>query len=801
MRRISGVDVNGWMDLAARDWDPDRHGDEETREIRIVHGGIGSVAVQTGSGVQYSDRWMGGPQALLAPHGRGNGWGELGAKERRMSLVQVWKDLGSPAPPQCSTPLAAATRALARGAEELIFAVPDVPDCDEAVQGRILDTLNRNFRTCRLLWRPVAAFLGALEQGHIPKDADGASFRLLIHTGEGIDVQTLRVRRDHNGHVAPERAGYGFRILPDLGLRRLQELAHHRVLDVNPRLQEMFGENSNMALKILFSTCPDGETEILRLDNGVWLEVTAPTLGVADFFTGADFQLERKPEPVAASFIVTPLSANFASALVDNLTGLIPNLRPLGWDLIARGSLHAGRIIERGLPHYFDRLTSIGLAVRKESGPTFDDLVNSNATLPANKEYQSPPHRNHKWPAGKRDIEFYVLKGGSEIRHWVVHAPDAPLHDTAVELTLRQTPGQSWAKLSVTSPDWDTLQRNPIFLEWSTLTPLDVSPEEILQQLRTPPPIIPRRVVEGPEIEFWKGGGHTPIGIIAALTEMKSRETFVPAELAQLLQRSRRDPFTRVRVRPIGTDGDLPDGLSEEVVDLLRQALSECEREINEATPNHPLLDNGALKSLTWSFLRCPPSIQDEMVTALEADLHHSGHKLLSPFAARRVLTQGAGRAIEGEVRLRRVLSVLTARKRNNDTLNALAMILSRREEAAQSLTPDLVRGIVLIVSTELEELANKSEFRRRFVNTLSAIAGLFRYREIEPYALLAERDPAARLLRDRIDHIDALITQRAEQIPLLQEVRTLLASIRDYLDGAGDPNILIRIESLDEDE
>lgn len=84
-----------------------------------------------------------------------------------------------------------------------------------------------------------------------------------------------------------------------------------------------------------------------------------------------------------------------------------------------------------------------------------------------------------------------------------MHLNEAPKHDVGVELRIRQTPGQSWAKLSLTSPEWEPLQRSPIFLDWTTLNPIDASPEEILEKLRTPPPTIPIRIVEPPSIEFW----------------------------------------------------------------------------------------------------------------------------------------------------------------------------------------------------------------------------------------------------------------------------------------------------------
>ena len=128
-------------------------------------------------------------------------------------------------------------------------------------------------------------------------------------------------------------------------------------------------------------------------------------------------------------------------------------------------------------------------------------------------------------------------------------------------------------------------------------------------------------------------------------------------------------------------------------------------------------------------------------------------------------------------------------------------MILSRREEAPLALTPDLVDKIVGLMSLELIHLTEHLSFKVRFKNALSAIAGLFRYREIERFALLAGRDSTAQRLRKSLDDVDDLLFQHRSRVPRCEEKRTLISLIREYLDGAGDPNVLIRIEALDEQQ
>lgn len=796
MRRISGVDINGWKDVAARDWDAEEP-EVELDAAKIIDGGIGTVAVR-----QRSDNWIAGPQAFVAPHGRGHGWGELGDPERRVPLAPLLNDPRAMKTTTGKAVYGATVDALARGAEDIILSVPDTPQFDEAAQYLRLSIFQRDKRKLRLLWRPVAAFLYALDRRDIPLDAEGKLFCFLIHSSEGLELQTLRLRRDaeHSSHLAPERDGYGILVLPELGLTHLSNNAHASVLKANPKLSEGSCERSTLALQLLFASA-SVTTEILRLNNGNWIEAIPPSLAADDLFShsalqsGVDFGTS---DSITATFLLTPLAEPFASALAERLDAFFPNLVRLGWDGLARGTLKAGRLVQRGLPHYFDRLTSISLAVMKRDEPQFDDLIGNTATLPANKEYISPPYRDLKWLAGKNEIEFYVLKGDNEVRFWKVTLSDAPKTDVEVELRIRQTPGQSWAKLSLTSAEWEPLQRAPIMLDWTKLAPLDASPEDILEKLRTPPPTIPIRIVEAPSIDFWVGADRIK-GLNSLLAQMHRDSRYDLAALARMLSRSQRDPVTQQLVRPVGTDGKLPDELSQQVLDNLTSALEQSSKQITAAS-RRPLLDNGPIRCLTWTFTRCPQDIQDMIVEALDADLAGRRHPLLAPRAARKVLILGAGRSVTSVQRIHRVLQSLVARPSSADTMNTLAMLLSRRAEAPHALTGPLVEDIVGLAEAELVHLTERLSFLARFKYALSAIAGLFRYREIEPFALLAGRDPAARRLRDSLERTSDMMTRHRTKVSRIDEKLGLIASIHDLLDGGGDPAILVRIEDLDDD-
>ena len=108
-RKLCGYDVNGWRDGVARNWIARPGDEEELGVVRIVEGAVLPEVVLAGEG--KTERWIGGVQADLAPHGRGGGWGKYGAPERRKTVRSLIND--ETVPPSI---LAAAFTGLAQGA-------------------------------------------------------------------------------------------------------------------------------------------------------------------------------------------------------------------------------------------------------------------------------------------------------------------------------------------------------------------------------------------------------------------------------------------------------------------------------------------------------------------------------------------------------------------------------------------------------------------------------------------------------------------------------------------------------------
>lgn len=793
-RRVAGLELSGRFDVAARDWSPDDI-DSCLDPPILVRGGVGSSVVLT-----RDNRRIAGPQATDAPHGRGQGWGEIGAARQRRCLATALDT--RPGTQETAADLRAAIDALARGATEVILAVPDLPHFDEAAQGFMIRAATGQRRRARLLWRPVAAFLDLLGAGSIPRDALGARYRLLIHGPGGMEEQilTLRADPDRPADRAPQRDGPGQLLAPEIGLDALFSRASEMVRAANPHVAWSRCEIPRLGPRLVTGDAAPGATEILRSHNASWVEIHAPAIAAHDLGLNCDIPAPAPGAPVAGTFLITPLTRPLAEALCDALATGFGAVTIAPTEAIARGALLAGRLIERGRPHYFDRLEPIAIAVLRQDVPDFENLIAPDEVVPANREYVSAPLDNFVWSRDKTDAEFYILKGGTEVRHWQVAHEQAPVADMPVTLRLRQTPGQSWARLSVTSRDWEPLARSPIDLDWEALTPIDLDREGVLAKLRRPPPTIPDLLIEPAHLALWTGGAWSGRGAIAELERL-------PRPLAAhdwnlLLRRPRRDPATRARFWLVGTDGALPEGLSSTYGAMLDQSLAAFGQQLLGATLRHPIADNDCALALTWCFERCPRDVQARLVTALEAHASDRPDPILLPAHAIRVITQGVGRAVSGAELLARVLRVLALRPPNNDTINALAMILTRRKDAPRALSRELVDAFLAMLGQELHSQVAERRFALKFRNTLSAIAGLFRWRVRDPNALLAAREPIAASLRETLAITDDLLNTPAyRNVRQIDQKIAQIRKIAEYLDGAGDPDILRFIEQDDDVE
>lgn len=793
MKRWIGLDVNGWYDYAARDWDAEELAKFD--EPVFIDGGYTSLAVK-----QQSGAWIGGPQAQLSPHGRGAGWGLLGAPDRRRRVSALCDEIRAAAERENALAWYSAVEALSRNAEAIMLTLPDLPSFDEAAQANVLRAMTgrRRPRT-HLLWRSVAAFLAGVEAGVITKERDRKRVRIVLHGAHGLEVQTLILRyvSEFPGHIAPERTGYGTLTCAHSGLVSIEQALRDGMEARYPELRETGCERSRLPQTQMFVEHLERSTEILRLKNGNWFEVQAPDLP-AGLFNLGDFANDQGA--VEQTVLSTPLKGVLREEFIAAVERAVGAVDVMEWQSVARGALIAGRFVARGLPHYLDHLTPISLAVLEGKSARFRSLMPGDATVPANREYVSAPISGLRWGKGKSKIEFYVCKGADEVRHWTVNSDSEAPNDASVELQLRQTPGQSWAKLSVQSKDWPAFR--PIELLWDQLTPDGRSPEEILKTLDRPSPVVPTRIVEPADARVWAIGNKGRPPLLSILNDGRKLTLARIQEIADLVGGTRFVPEAGRGLYVISSDGEYPDGLSAEnkaQYDVVLERVAIKLRSVADGV-DAALPDNKALIVGTWSFARCPVDLQRLIVEQVKLDMEGGTSALLAVSGARGLMVRGAGRVVAEPELIAELIPALVSKNFNNATLNALATLLSRRMHAPQALTPELVSLLVTKLNQSLRLRLATSNFKILFKNALMAVSGLMRYREIDPWALVRDSDLDVDKLAKTLEQIQLklgdvtlAVTQRDAKLDIVRALIEMLSG------NGGDPDILRQIDGLQE--
>lgn len=788
MRKAAGLDVNGWRDRVARSWSVVPG---EGTEVDAVHvGAAGPLTSVVEIGEAGSGRWIGGVQADLAPHGRGEGWGANGMPARRCWVRDLLEGAGGAKGGRGA--LAAAIGAFARRADHTVLAIDDGPGTTEAMQERLLDGMAAA-RCGRptLVWRTVLAALHAIETGRVA--AEG-TIGVVSHVAEGLSVQKLRIRAAtaRGGLLTPERRALAAMLTGEVGLRVM--VAGARRAAVGP--EGYSARTAHCATTQAVGRAALGlplEPEIVRRADGGW-EVVAdipskaldPDLAgdLPDLSDCAQVFLETIAEGRARDDVESVARAR--GLRVDAV---------LAPDAVARGALVAARRMANGDPVYFDFLPRISTIVFGREGAETYDLIDEGETLEAGRLYRSPRPAMLAIPKGHSEVSVYLRKDAeARPRKATVTLGAAVASDLPVAVRVEQKPAAGRARIvmeaSATSRsfriDWDAAEEDA--REWN----------EIVASLATPPPGIPERLVLGCGLEPWQATAHAP-GMIELVAE--ARMSAAP-DWARLAQRAMARPFKKYCV---SSDGALPIGLPpsaerdlEEVVgsamDVSRRRLGAERRQVEG--------DNGALQFLTWQFRRCPEPVPEWL---LDCVIGHAGRTGTHPFvqtASGWVLVyQGLARTVRTREMEDRVLRAILDRDPSTWSWRCetacLGMLISRSETTPYLLSRTDVDRIVERIVHEMEGELGGQYTKLHYASMLAG--GVLRYRLTEPYALLAGRDPSANRLRQVVEAIrrdlasrrnadGPMIRRRDKYVPILEEIMR-------FLDGeGGNPDILTTI-------
>ncbi len=799
MQRFAGLDINGWHDWAARNYAAEES-EAPGAASAAIDGGIASRLVY-----DMRDLPIAGPQATLAPHGRGPGWGEIGnvAMRRPKAVRELLAEAVKPPPGHSADPeLAALDRALAPGARRLVFAVDDHSAMDAPAQQAIIDRLSGRGRPhCMLLWRPVAATLHALSQQEIIL-RDGDEIGIVLHHPEGYACQRLRIRRlnDHGDMLAPEREGYGRLIASPIGLDELLTRLDAAVITANPVLADDSQiDHCRLAATWLLEAREEAgaREEILRRGNGSWCRVAVegaasdhlpaftPPEALAQYFAGATHVLA-----------LTPLAPTLASAWITSLEALIAApVTLLPRHAVADGALEAARRIARGIPHYLDRLDPIAMLLMegREAAfrPLFDDM---EAVVPANREYLSRPTKA-VWSRRLDHLEFFIRRGEEKIRKWVTQEREPPAQNETVDIRVRQMPAQGLARVEIVSDSWEALRREPIRLDWDTLETESRSEEEIIAGVPLMLPGKPERLVYGADRELWYGGEIVASGVIDALARFDPDSRDAQSRLYNCLRRQITRFGSQGKAYAISSDGAPPPDVDPTDVARLDSILVDLAHDLVAKARRGEAPEKAyGIMATTWAFTRAPEVMKQELLRVLEDDAHP--WRSLPGWGIS--ILHSVGRSISDRAMIRRALEATLAMEQTSNTRACQSFLLARRVEAPRALDQTTLRTITQHTAQALHIQLASRNFERNFHYTLYVIAGLLRYREVEPDALLTENSKAAEtiagLLRRILERLERPATKAGSKPVKIVVIRELLK----YLEGdEGDPRLLQVIDSM----
>lgn len=850
MTSCLGFDLNGLWDFVA---DGDGVSDTLLKDLGI-HGSLIRFLAE-------EDRWIGGAQAALAPHGKGSGWAKIGATENRIFLKEVLDTLarGLPGAAQ-SAAFQNFLEALAVDAGTAVFTVPDVPGFDEAARDRLLQLLARSGRLrSTLLWRPMAAVLGWLEEvteTQASHPSDGQRIAVISLMDTGIQMADAKLCREiWNGAEiwVPERDRAGIEIGGSCAGVVLADQAGRGLAHALGVADEVALSALNAPWCVAVGQKPG--FELLRLPNRSWQRVPEiPTSSIAlvpdglrdaigDRLTKADMLIVEGPMAGHAAWVDAALRA----------AGWPAN-RPIhraGRGFVAKGCLAAALRAQAGKPVYYDFLPQLEINALVDDAPRFVELIPKNTRLPGGSPYKANAHGEFAIGKGASRLTFYLFKEDfSKGRKAEVELPEQAVSQHGIRVSVEQVPGQGLARVRIESDSFEALRRQPLELDWLRMETVEETRAEILIALAGQSGLAYPDAVSKPGHPLHWHPDHRAGHLLAQLQAYIDRPLLkgnavdnTTHQALQVLRKRYSVPenpsFVAKRMnihcedngsfRALDSNGALPTPMGdlavpENAASLLNAALEKADEEFKQVMARmgrraDPELIGDIVGFATWCFWRCPPSIAEFALELYEGIRIFPVHHIL--------LREGVGRIVHHPDYLKRYFVAVDARLNTDGPLtaaefSALGRVLGGCPEAADLLpkrTADRILQETIAVLAEENTLSRSQAYKRKFKAALLMLAALLRHRRVRPAFLDPEQGTAARHLLDtlakaensnqRFEKEEERTAQRAAAPSRASHSAAarrfagnaeILAMLIEFIHERGaDPNIIRKIEEMEE--
>ncbi len=857
MRNALGFDLNGLWDFATE-------GDGENEPILKDLGIRGSIVrLVAGQNVEVGTyRWIGGLQAALAPHGRGPGWGrEIGGAENRIFWADVLKAIAS----DCLTQeqAEAVTMFLDGLVEEpssVHVAVPDAASFDEPARDRLLRLLSQTRRLrSTLLWRPIAAILGWLEEpidhrGFQPEPDMRIGVLSLMSGGiQFADAKLVRERWRETDLWVPERSEAGLEVRQACAGEVVVERG---ILELATRMQAVDEETLSTAnTPWRFSVGERPGFELIRLPNRSWRRVpdgAMPRVAISRTDIPEEF-LERVAA-TEALIIEGPMAGNETWAQTVLQAIGVPDVPAFqgGGGLVASGCLSAALRAAAGAPVYYDFLPQLEINALVGGEPRFVELIPKHKRLPGGMVYRGAAPGDFSIGKGAVRPVFFLFKEDFPTgRKAEVNLPEEADKDHRIFVSVEQSPGQGFAQVRVASDTFEALRRRPIELDWSTMELVDQTKEEILESLSGQRGLSYPDAVSTPGHPFLWYSGHPKgdlLGQLQAYIDIPLirsgdvdhrgrkalqalRERFSKPETpSYVARRMGLDCNDLGSFRALDSDGYLPETngefrVPEGAENLLNAALKKVGNELKEVLAHRRLRNNEKLLGdivgfASWCFWRSPASVTELLLAKYggrsEFPVHHTLYR------------EGLGRVVHSAEELVEYFDSVDRRLEGAGKLvaaefSAIGRVLGTCHEAAEVLRTPTANMILQETCEQLDDENNvprEDAYKRRFKASLLMLAALLRHRRVRPNFIDPEGGIAGRTLinllvdaqgRNEQFKMDAERLRDRARGPVaakhnaaarrFERNADILHELIAMIHGEGsDPNIIRKIDEMEDD-
>ena len=731
-KKLCGIDLNGVQDYAARNWVKASSGEDVFEE----HVNLGStrssiIALGTPKGFEY----MGGVQAELAPHGRGDGYGSaIGDPGLRSYLSDIIKDQN----PDYEK-LQAAILGITSAADYAICGIPDSSHTTEAYREALLLALRRaKFKNPLLVWRSVLVCLAAVEHEITTRPC---SVGVISHSNSGLDIQALELKfynHENQDILVPERKSLGSALTINVGYDSLfgEALNDLQFINTDPFLDVK--QSKNIAVVGLGR---NAQSELLRSGTGLWRELPPP-----ESLNLSNQGLENQSEAIRARLkhcdiilFETFTQGRLQSQLHSSIERVLGrDVELLCDDAVAKAGLFAAHRYSNDIPIYFDFLPQISTIVQIGRKPTNHDLINQSEKMLAGAVYRSKEPAIFGTQAGQTEIEVYLKKEEDDSpRRATISLPYAATSVHSVSVYVEQTPAQGKASIQVNSVDLNLSQ----LIDFQEAEQLDETWEELLTNIKVGSVPIPERMVLPALLDNWLDD--TDYG----LTYLVKRE--VDEDEPDWVSLERKIG------RAVSSDGDLPSSIGEQTDIDLQLLTQKAFDHFVGRMEGRISANNISLRFLTWQFKRCPQEVCSRLIDFWE----HYGednfrHPIIRNVRSWNLLFQGVGRAVfDPDLERRALFELLSTpvERWHWEAQTACASFLVSRSKSAHKLLDfKLIENFLKRVKIEFKQ--NLRSNYREFRYAPFLLAGLLRYREVDPQFMVLGHDVRANGLIDMIE-------------------------------------------------